>query len=71
MNEMMGYKVEKIGTEKLKINYLLIGPRATYRLIRDRKGFLFAINSNGNTTAIKGNYAFRDDGGELRPIYSS
>ena len=71
MTEMMGYKVEKVGTEKYKVNYLLYGPRAVYRLIRCRRGFLFAINSNGNTTALKGNYGFRDDDGELRPIYGS
>lgn len=69
--EFLGYKVEKVGDKANGPGYLLHGPRATYTLMRcaDKPNMMYALNSNYNVCAVKGNYHFNDASGELKCVY--
>jgi len=68
--EIMGYQIEVV--EDSNIAYKLHGKRGgVFRLIRNIEAphTMYVINGNGNITALKGNYTFTDQGGDLRPHY--
>lgn len=66
----LGYEVQRVGTGAGKVNYHLVGKRATYRLVRSMNvpEYLHVINSRGNITSVRGNYTFTDKSGTLTAV---
>ena len=66
----LGYGDERLSDAPGKVGYKLHSPRVTYTLIRQMRHVenLFALNSKGNVSGVKGNYTFTDRRGKLEVV---